>query len=375
MFGLALGRSAWRPAQPQCWTFGLASSATVLDARPRKLSRRRPRPRRRARGRTVLSSAVASASGTRTMSVPRSATIVPAVAVVHRVDRVQAEAGGQHPVERGRRAAALDVAEHGRRGPPCRCASRSRSASHSPMPPSRTWPNASVLAGRQHLAAASGTRALGDHDDRRVVRARSGSRRRRTTWSTSNGRSGIRITFAPPARPACSAIQPAWRPMTSTTSARWCDSAVVCSRSIASIAMLHRGVEAEGVVGGVQVVVDRLGHADDARCRRRSAWWRRPACPRRRWRSARRCRARCRVSRIRSTPPSTLNGLVRDEPRMVPPRGRMPRTSATPSGMVRFSSGPASRRGSRRTRGRGPRRPCGRRPGSPRSGPGSRRRR
>ena len=46
------------------------------------------------------------------------------------------------------------------------------------------------------------------------------------------------MTFAPPARPACSAIQPAWRPMTSTISARWWDSAVVCSRSIASMAML-----------------------------------------------------------------------------------------------------------------------------------------
>ena len=45
------------------------------------------------------------------------------------------------------------------------------------------------------------------------------------------------MTLAPPAMPACSAIQPACRPITSTTSARWCDSAVVCSRSIASIAM------------------------------------------------------------------------------------------------------------------------------------------
>ena len=37
--------------------------------------------------------------------------------------------------------------------------------------------------------------------------------------------------------PACSAIQPACRPITSTISARWWLSAVVCSRSIASIAM------------------------------------------------------------------------------------------------------------------------------------------
>ena len=46
------------------------------------------------------------------------------------------------------------------------------------------------------------------------------------------------MTLAPPAMPACSAIQPACRPITSTISARWWDSAVVCSRSIASIAML-----------------------------------------------------------------------------------------------------------------------------------------
>ena len=45
------------------------------------------------------------------------------------------------------------------------------------------------------------------------------------------------MTLAPPARPECSAIQPAWRPITSTTSARWWDSAVVRSRSIASVAM------------------------------------------------------------------------------------------------------------------------------------------
>ena len=65
---------------------------------------------------------------------------------------------------------------------------------------------------------------------------------RLSTWahtlSMSNGRSGMRMMFAPPARPQCRAIQPAWRPITSTTSTRWCDSAVVCSRSIASIAML-----------------------------------------------------------------------------------------------------------------------------------------
>ena len=47
----------------------------------------------------------------------------------------------------------------------------------------------------------------------------------------------MRITFAPPARPACRAIQPAWRPITSTISVRLWLSAVVWSRSIDPIAM------------------------------------------------------------------------------------------------------------------------------------------
>ncbi len=53
----------------------------------------------------------------------------------------------------------------------------------------------------------------------------------------SNGISGIRITSAPPATPECNAIQPAVRPITSTTRIRLWLSAVVCSRSIASVAM------------------------------------------------------------------------------------------------------------------------------------------
>src|SRR5581483_4986117 len=35
-----------------------------------------------------------------------------------------------------------------------------------------------------------------------------------------------------------------------------------------------------------------------------------------------------------------LNGLVRDDPRIVPPRGKMPRTAWTSRGMVSPSSGP-----------------------------------
>src|SRR5690348_6871741 len=53
-----------------------------------------------------------------------------------------------------------------------------------------------------------------------------------------------------------------------------------------------------------------------------------------------------RLSLIRSTPdrppPAALSasGLVRDEPRIVPPRGGMPRTACTSSGTVSPSSGP-----------------------------------
>ena len=50
------------------------------------------------------------------MSVPRSATISPVRTVLDRVDRAEPEPGGQDPVERRRRAAALHVTEHDRAG-------------------------------------------------------------------------------------------------------------------------------------------------------------------------------------------------------------------------------------------------------------------
>jgi hypothetical protein len=50
------------------------------------------------------------------------------------------------------------------------------------------------------------------------------------------GISGIRMQWAPPAMPAWSAIQPASRPITSTTMTRPCDVAVVNSRSMHSVA-------------------------------------------------------------------------------------------------------------------------------------------
>ena len=57
------------------------------------------------------------------------------------------------------------------------------------------------------------------------------------TSSMSNGTSGTSTTSAPPAMPEWMAIQPAWRPITSTTITRSWLSAVVCSRSMASVAI------------------------------------------------------------------------------------------------------------------------------------------
>jgi hypothetical protein len=60
----------------------------------------------------------------------------------------------------------------------------------------------------------------------------------RVISSIDIGTSGMQIAWAPAAMPACSAIQPTWRPITSATMHRWCESPVVRRRSIASVAML-----------------------------------------------------------------------------------------------------------------------------------------
>ena len=50
--------------------------------------------------------------------------------------------------------------------------------------------------------------------------------------------------------------------------------------------------------------------------------------------------ALAKFSLIFSTPPSILNGFVRDDPRIVPPRGKIPRVVSRVRGMVKPSSGP-----------------------------------
>ena len=106
------------------------------------------------------------------------------------------------------------------------------------MPPSRTWPKAStsvetsVMSPPSFGIAPSETTMIGEYCvSKRFLTCSH-------TASMSKGCSGMSTALAPPAMPAWRAIQPAWRPITSTTSTRWWDSAVVCRRSMASIAML-----------------------------------------------------------------------------------------------------------------------------------------
>src|SRR6478752_6497750 len=72
----------------------------------------------------------------------------------------------------------------------------------------------------------------------------------------------MRITSAPPAMPLITAIQPVCLPITSQTMTRLCDSAVVCSRSIASVAIVT-AVSKPNVIRAGEIVVDRLRDADD----------------------------------------------------------------------------------------------------------------
>ena len=155
----------------------------------------------------------------------------------------------------------------------------------------------------------------------------------------SNGCSGISTTFAPPAMPACRAIQPACRPITSTTSTRWCDSAVVCSRSIASIAMFT-AVSNPKVKSVPERSLSIVLGTPTTLTPRSASLVATPSVSSPPMAISASTPLAARLSLIRSTPFSILNGLVREDFRIVPPRGRMPRTCATPSSVVTFSSGP-----------------------------------
>ena len=181
----------------------------------------------------------------------------------------------------------------------------------------------------------------------------------------SKGRSGIRITSAPPASPEWRAIQPAWRPITSTTITRSWDSAVVCSRSMASVAICTAVSKPKVMSVPARSLSIVFGTPITGRpcspCRRAAA----PsvssppiAISPSRPRGVERRRG------SRSGPSSRLNGLVRDEPQDRAAARQDPARRLDREVLVkRPRSARASRHGSRRSRGRGRRCPCARSPG------------
>src|SRR6478736_4166249 len=155
----------------------------------------------------------------------------------------------------------------------------------------------------------------------------------------SKGCSGISTVLAPPAMPACRAIHPACRPITSTTSTRWCDSAVVWRRSMASMAMLtavSKPKVKSVALRSLSIVLGTPTTFTPRSCSLVAT----PSVSSPPMATSASTPRSARFFLICSTPPSTLNGLVREEPRMVPPRGRMPRTCGMPSSLVVPSSGP-----------------------------------
>ena len=109
------------------------------------------------------------------------------------------------------------------------------------------------------------------------------------------------------------------------------DAVVRLGRRVQAVDRLGRdrdgGVEPERVVGAVEVVVDRLRHADDGEAVLR---WSRAATPSVSSppiATSASSPSRSKVASTFSTPPSTLYGFVRVVPRIVPPRGRIPETS------------------------------------------------
>ena len=115
----------------------------------------------------------------------------------------------EHAIEGRRRAAALQVAEHDAIASPCRSSVRAPRHTCAPTPPRRSTcpPRA---ASSSATSAADRLGALRDDHDAEL--ARRAARAAGACCGDARGRygiSGMRMTSAPPATPACSAIQPA----------------------------------------------------------------------------------------------------------------------------------------------------------------------
>ena len=249
-------------------------------------------------------------------------------AVVHRVDGGDAEAGREDAVVRGGRAAAQHVAED-------------RDPGLEPGAPLDLVLDHVADATEAHVAelvdlaalhrerALLRHRALGDHHDREVralavpvldARAHVVDVERHLGHQHDVGAAGDAGVDRDPPRVAAHHLDH-HHPV------------VALRRGVQPVdgigRDLHRGVEAEGEVGGGEVVVDRLGHADhrDARL---------VAQPGGHAEGVLAADGDERVDLLASpasrahapTPSSVWNGLVRDVPRMVPPRWISPRVVA-----------------------------------------------
>src|SRR5271166_193929 len=152
-------------------------------------------------------------------------------AAVDHVDSAKAVARGQDAVEGAGRSAALDVSKN--HGASFEAGALFNFASEDIGNAAEFDVAKLVLAHvLQHgraLARFGGGElcAFGDHDDRKIKAALVALADGVCNFSTSKGRSGIRMTSAPPAMPLYRAIQPASRPITSTTmTRRWLDCSV-----------------------------------------------------------------------------------------------------------------------------------------------------
>ena len=196
------------------------------------------------------------------------------------------------------------------------------------IPPRRTCPNSSVSADWSAIVPSTGTAPSATTTIEKLAPRRCRCWMRSHTSPMSNGSSGTRMMSAPPAIPEYVAIQPAWRPITSTTITRSWLSAVVWSRSMASVAIctavLNPNVKSVAerslsIVFGTPTRFDAVGAELGGDAERVLAADRRSA---RRSAHVRACRA------PRATPSSVLYGFVRELPRIVPPRWSSPRVLA-----------------------------------------------
>src|SRR5215469_8677543 len=210
---------------------------------------------------------------------------------------------------------------------PVSCSIRRLSPSPTPRRESWTWPNASVvpsspLRSRPTRQAPSATTMM--------LKSLPSPRRRwrcLTTSSISTGNSGMMTRSAPPASPPANATHPVSRPMTSTTMTRWCADAVVCRRSRPSTTIptaVSKPMQKSVADRSLSMVLGTPTTRNPPSCSARATdrvssppMATSPSTPN-----------RLRVARTRAMPSASFIGLVRDVPRMVPPSGRMPRTSA-----------------------------------------------